>query len=372
MAAMKVGNGSETRITQACDRCRKKKIKCDGIRPCCLQCTNAGLECRTSDILSRRAISRNYTKSLEERVRSLEMEVRDLKSLLDQKDERIDMLSKERSSRWPTRCSSSGKIARDIRDEPSSQKDDLFRIQASPLLFKAGNSESYFMGASSGITFISTCKLNSFDQQRLMMSGGVLKQKIQETGNSYPAFDTETFLNLPSNSPNDLRSDLSQIPFIPSRHFSDNCMRSFCQEWAPLFPILNMVSFLRLYGDYVKDPEKMTNDYNLTQLHLVFSIAAFPGKAADRSDVAMCERQWQSSINAIITGNTIMTLQCLVLASLFSLLKGDYTRLQLYKGMAVGLSYRLGLHQSQKSFRFCAVTLETRKKVFWTLYTVDR
>src|SRR5690606_32538908 len=35
------------------------------------------------------------------------------------------------------------------------------------------------------------------------------------------------------------------------------------------------------------------------------------------------------------------------------------------------LSHRLGLHQSQKRFSFGALTIETRKKVFWTLYTVD-
>ena len=161
---MRVSNGSETRITQACDRCRKKKIKCDGNRPCCLQCNNAGLECRTSDILSRRAISRNYTKSLEERVRLLETEVRDLKSLLDEKNEKIEMLSKMRSNRWSSQCSSSSAPARDIRDGPIIPKDDLFRIQASPLLFKSENSDSYFMGASSGIAFISTSILHFFDQ----------------------------------------------------------------------------------------------------------------------------------------------------------------------------------------------------------------
>jgi hypothetical protein len=49
----------------------------------------------------------------------------------------------------------------------------------------------------------------------------------------------------------------------------------------------------------------------------------------------------------------------------------DYKRLQHYKGIAVGLSHRLGLHQSQKRFSFGALTIETRKKVFWTLYTLD-
>src|SRR6201992_31430 len=75
-------------------RCRSKKIRCDGIRPCCSQCSSVGFECKTSDKLSRRAFPRGYTESLEERVRTLEGEVRELKGLLDEKDEKIDMLTR--------------------------------------------------------------------------------------------------------------------------------------------------------------------------------------------------------------------------------------------------------------------------------------
>lgn len=94
MKVIKVGGNSQSRIAQACDRCRSKKIRCDGVRPCCTQCANVGFECKTSDKLSRRAFPRGYTESLEERVRALEAEVRDLKSLLDEKDEKIDVLSR--------------------------------------------------------------------------------------------------------------------------------------------------------------------------------------------------------------------------------------------------------------------------------------
>lgn len=69
--------------------------------------------------------------------------------------------------------------------------------------------------------------------------------------------------------------------------------------------------------------------------------------------------------------NDIATLQCLVLAQIFCLLRADYSRLLKYKGLAVSLSQRLGLHQSQKRFALDALTCETRKKIFWTLYTVD-
>jgi len=82
--------------------------RCDGIRPCCTQCSNVGFECKTSDKLSRRAFPRGYTESLEDRVRGLEAEVRELKDLLDEKDEKIDMLSRIHSfSPHSRKCSES-------------------------------------------------------------------------------------------------------------------------------------------------------------------------------------------------------------------------------------------------------------------------
>lgn len=155
MKVIKVGTSSQSRIAQACDRCRSKKIRCDGIRPTCSQCANVGFECRTSDKLSRRAFPRGYTESLEERVRQLEAEVRELKDLLDEKDEKIDMLSKMHGNRRRPSISSvpsPGTLSN--KGEAQAPKEDTFRIQASPLLLGVENSDSYFMGSSSGRAFI--------------------------------------------------------------------------------------------------------------------------------------------------------------------------------------------------------------------------
>lgn len=86
-------------------------------------------------------------------MRSLEGEVRELKDLLDEKDEKIDMLSKMHSNRRP---SNSGSPCAENRKELLSPppKDDIFRVQASPLLLGTENSDSYFMGASSGRAFV--------------------------------------------------------------------------------------------------------------------------------------------------------------------------------------------------------------------------
>jgi hypothetical protein len=155
MKVIKVGSSSQSRIAQACDRCRSKKIRCDGIRPCCSQCANVGFECKTSDKLSRRAFPRGYTESLEERVRTLEGEIRELKDLLDEKDEKIDMLSKMHSNRQSSTLSNSTSLPVESRSkELTPPREDIFRVQASPLLLGAENSDSYFMGASSGRAFV--------------------------------------------------------------------------------------------------------------------------------------------------------------------------------------------------------------------------
>lgn len=161
MKVIKVGTSAQSRIAQACDRCRSKKIRCDGITPCCSQCSNVGFECKTSDKLSRRAFPRGYTESLEERVRALETEVKEWKDLLDEKDEKIDILSKIHSNpssmRRPSSTLSSstglGEVKEASGEAPTTQE-DTFKVQQSPCLVDGEASGSISMGASSGRSFV--------------------------------------------------------------------------------------------------------------------------------------------------------------------------------------------------------------------------
>lgn len=156
MKVIKVGTSAQSRIAQACDRCRSKKIRCDGITPCCTQCSNVGFECKTSDKLSRRAFPRGYTESLEERVRVLESEVKELKDLLDEKDEKIDILSRIHPTPRRTSTTSTSRTEADSKLDTVVQDShlDTLRVQQSPCLIDAENADSYFMGASSGRSFV--------------------------------------------------------------------------------------------------------------------------------------------------------------------------------------------------------------------------
>ena len=56
------------RKTQACDRCRLKKIKCDGLKPSCSNCAKIKFNCTFGDKLARRGLPKGYTESLEQEV----------------------------------------------------------------------------------------------------------------------------------------------------------------------------------------------------------------------------------------------------------------------------------------------------------------
>ncbi|CAI5758653.1 unnamed protein product [Candida verbasci] len=73
-----INTSTGVRVSQACDRCRIKKIKCDGLSPC-FNCKKVDIECKTSDKLTRRAFPKGYTENLEKRVKELEEEVKDLR-----------------------------------------------------------------------------------------------------------------------------------------------------------------------------------------------------------------------------------------------------------------------------------------------------
>lgn len=196
------------------------------------------------------------------------------------------------------------------------------------------------------------------------------KRKLQETGKPCSEFNTDAFLHIQGCHPL-VNKQPNALARIPPRMFSDRCVNIYFQEWAPLFPVLHKPTFLRTYEDWVAEPEKVKSHHKLAQLYLVFGVAALSSENPDLEHVAACEQQWQRSLQAILLDDTMETLQCLILALTYCQIRADNKRLQHYKCLAVGLSHRLGLHQSQKRFSFGALTIETRKKVFWALYTLD-
>lgn len=52
----------------ACMICRKRKLKCDGLKPSCSTCTRLGHNCAYDEVRRKSGPKRGYVKALEERL----------------------------------------------------------------------------------------------------------------------------------------------------------------------------------------------------------------------------------------------------------------------------------------------------------------
>lgn len=81
---------------------------------------------------------------------------------------------------------------------------------------------------------------------------------------------------------------------------------------------------------------------------------------------------WTAALKCISDDVSISTLQCLLLVQILNLVQGDHKSLLRYRAQAVDLCHQLDLHHDPKPLKLNALQTETRRKVFWCQYVLDR
>ncbi|KAJ2726874.1 hypothetical protein GGI07_000202 [Coemansia sp. Benny D115] len=74
------------RLMRACDHCRRKKVKCNGIKPSCSHCTRMKLACHYSPLVRKKRVRRTIIDKLEERLESMEQMLQPLVERLSPND----------------------------------------------------------------------------------------------------------------------------------------------------------------------------------------------------------------------------------------------------------------------------------------------
>lgn len=89
-------------------------------------------------------------------------------------------------------------------------------------------------------------------------------------------------------------------------------------------------------------------------------------------DPVFFEENWTAPLNYFSSETSITGLQCFILAQIYCMTKRDYRSLLRYRALAVDICHQLGLYQNEKDAAFNPLEGETRKKVFWCQYVLDR
>lgn len=176
----------------------------------------------------------------------------------------------------------------------------------------------------------------------------------------------------------------------PPRLVSDQLINIFFQEWAPLYPVVHRPTILKAYEQYLNNVDSLKQDLPvMAQLNLIFGIAAL---SSNVSTVTICiqkscakqqqsrtnqdpeffEENWTGTLDMLLGESSISGLQCFLLAQIYCMTKGDYRSLLRYRALAVDVCHQLGLYEAQEQTTSNPLEGETRKKVFWCQYVLDR
>jgi hypothetical protein len=142
-----------------------------------------------------------------------------------------------------------------------------------------------------------------------------------------------------------------------------------------MMPVLHRPTFLRIYEQYLANPESghwQDNKQAYAQLFLIFEISALSSISAPKKTVPSYEAQWRRALYSTSSNASLATLQCHVLAQMCYMLRADYTHLARHRGIAITMCHELGLHQGHKYQGLSILEAESRKKVFWCQYLLDK
>ncbi|KAF8540519.1 fungal-specific transcription factor domain-containing protein [Trichophaea hybrida] len=391
---------TSTRTGQACDRCKVRKIRCDGLPGGCSPCIQNRTECTTTDRISQKAVPRGYLENLEAKCQELELRNKELQTALiaaqasarapsnggfgpfenqewmvggTKPDHRIPNVFSERPNEYP---SMNGSVTPLEKPVP--------RITS----FRPGNPSTHYLGISAGNSYLSSMKevalsllgvnidLSALDPNEPSKQCG--STRLDETYESC----LSTIFNLNPNVP---KAEL------PPQAEGMRYVQYFFMISHPYLPILHKPTFRhmvdRVYSDKTFEPTAAQT----AMLHMVFAIVHFQNAVNDRmknqgqvsqSSSEVMERSRRhyhyaiSLLYNLLSGSSLEDLQAigLILQHLRAFPKpgGSW----LLSRVAVSMCLELGLHRSAKKWLYDRanpnyIEIEIRKRVFWCILTLE-
>ncbi|KAM6476834.1 fungal-specific transcription factor domain-containing protein [Trichoderma sp. SZMC 28011] len=338
---------TRARISAACVRCQKRKIRCDGVLPSCSGCQKAGVRC--VDGGTSREIPRNYLTELESRVAWLESVVR----------ERCPDVDLTTGPGRPSRAHSSA-VERGQRQGSSDSPEETSPHELTEqigLISISGGSDLRYLGPSSGLFF------TKFVLAGLSHVADIETVNLRGNG----CDDTDVFLpgDLVDLQAKDFPNDKRQAMFLTQIYFDSVHLQ---------FPFLHEPSHHAIL-------HKLYNGETLDALEefqafMVLAVGAtIYGRRSRRHMLG--EGYYASALQRLDTvfrTPSLATVQCLLLLEMYTL-HDPSSGLNLwtlhYHSLASCLE--LGLHRDVRNPRhFNPLQVELRTRIFWCTYTMNR
>ncbi|ORZ20527.1 fungal-specific transcription factor domain-domain-containing protein [Absidia repens] len=404
------------RVSRACDLCRRKKIKCDGLIPVCSNCRAFNLECSYKDATKKRGPPKGYIEAIETRLHKLESLLGNLaqddpksKLLLDELNSPLetangdiiktrpvrrkqDSLLSEyhgNSTTPPSSSSSSSSSAKARRIEnakyastPSSSSTTTNKASDhSPLKSPATLCESPTNSHTDLFDTPSSPESVSDSNGQLSMDEGGHVRYLGRSSGFYLLQSSRTYQNGvfhfsgygPKSTSTPRKSDHHVDPLaLPPKDLSEHLVRLYFKHFYPLLPLF--------YKRQLVNPDDLSDALSPLLLNAIYAIASrVSPDARVRSDPASQDtagdiffERAKCLLDDYYDVPRISTVQALLLLSSHQQGALKSARAWLYCGMAFRMALDLGLHRNCDHWQIPPDEKERRKRVFWCSFIVDR
>ncbi|KAF9099144.1 hypothetical protein BGX23_003737 [Mortierella sp. AD031] len=324
------------RLTQACDPCRKKKIKCDGIKPSCANCIKLNGNCTYLPSMKKRGPRQGYIELLEKRLDKMEQLLQHGPSAID--PELLDSKALLNSHLRPGARRSSSPAGDDAEREAKKRPDA---------------DERYF-GTTSGYTTHHT----EYDKQNDPSKAVV--------GPKYSSQSTLPNKERPKKSLYGIKDE------VPRKEILDHLIELFFDSIYFQLPIIHPGTFMKQYKEGKASP------------NLLNAMCAAVARFSNHPDVVttpafLAGEPFATNIRAVLVDSidvpTVSNVQALLLLSMYEYGAARGPRAWMFGGMAVRQAQELGLNREDSSPVFYLkgdwVMRETRRRTFWACFILD-
>lgn len=367
------------RIELACEGCRQRKTRCDGIKPKCGICLKRNIDCVYGKRYTRAQVSTDYVKSLEKRLGMLPSSSQELEDLklksTNQDDKQADTIGCEGSHSStndsvvssqsfiyqldPDNEGEGGSIhLNEAYQEKSDSRDEDGSTDAmgAATNYFSRNAETSFYGSSAAMSFMKELH-ESLDENRL--TNGIMEESFK-----YKMTRTTPQKGNIKN--------LSSIT-VPPRSIADYYVQNYFNYAYPLYPFVHKPTFMIYYETIwsAVDVESLEMDelfYSIVNIIFAFGhLLTSEGEIIESNyngNVYFERSQELLHFHLMETGSVLL-VQALLLTGQFLQATTLLTECWNTVGLAIRIAQGLGLHLGQNGISQKSYIEEEMQKRLW-------
>ncbi|KAJ5177378.1 uncharacterized protein N7500_000077 [Penicillium coprophilum] len=362
------------RSARACEPCRQRKIKCDGIRPLCGQCVYHNHTCSYEDV--KRVRDQKRLGSLVKRVDTYEALLRDLEVEADPPTARkikkaLKVCRKDVDDSDDSSTSMGSLDAIDQVDEDLDQNEDTRAAG-----FFGKNSEvNWIRKLESGVGMKSPREHLSNHFHKQSQRDPVAIQQLQQSLER----------QIPT-SMMDYHLDGLDIPLIepcnpltvPPRDLADRYLHAYLINVHPTFSAIRKMTFISQYHQFFNNASTPPRKW-LAVLNMIFAIGCRycrlidePHSAGEEDLIYLTRaRHLGLHSNVLFEHTDLQQIQLELLVAIYLLCLGQVNRASKFSNMALRSALSLGINLRLTDDRTKDAAKETRGRLWWSIYSLE-